>query len=118
MDVILKKSKITSSIMAQTMSATEPEIKKFKAIGFCIWKKSKWIILYNEGTSEIRKLLMITDVIAEKARTDQQHYVKVSFGVNWNPRFYACESEEESNELVEVFKEKKQYAIANGQFFL
>ena len=47
MEILLKKSKITASILKQTVSATFSDMKNSSVLGWCIFNKVKYIVFYN-----------------------------------------------------------------------
>ena len=117
MEVLLKKSKITNSILTQTLEASFSDIKKFKTLGFCVFNKRRYIILYNEDTNELRKFPMIRDVIKSPGNQESL-IVKTIFGHNYIPRIFKCEDKEGVEKVMQTFKDIKRHAIANGQIFL
>jgi len=118
MEIILKKSKITNSILAQTITASTSDLKSSDVLGWCVYKKHKYIVLYDSVTNELRKYLMFKEVSAESKYTFEPFSVKVYFGIEFNSLHYQTKNELESQELIEQLEEVKQQAIIKGQFFL
>ena len=58
MEVILKKTKITTSILKQTLRSTEIELGVADVLGWCIYDKQKYIVLYNSATQTRSKFPM------------------------------------------------------------
>lgn len=118
MEVILKKTKITNSILNQTLMANVVDLNTFEVLGFCILKNVKWIILYKPITNELRKYLMFKEVIAEIDNLGNLTQVKVSFDSNHLSRFYKTENNEEGEKFVKLMNMIKHQSIIRGQFFL
>jgi hypothetical protein len=117
MELSLKKTKLTNSILNQTVIATLDELKVlFYPIGWCIQKNLKWVVLYNDNTSELRKLLMPKDIWSEV--NYGQSKVKIRFEGNVNILTYNVGSDEERDMCMEVFKYIKDSSNLKGQFFL
>lgn len=118
MEIVLKKSKITGSILSQTLFAGVTDLKTFDVLGFCIVKEQKWIVLYKSDTKELRKYLMFKEAVAETDRSDNPTWVKVNFGGNWISKSYQTKNEEESQEFIELMNAIKHKSETCGQFFI
>ena len=118
MEVILKKVKITNSILNQTviLSSTD-ELNKFEVLGFCIVKTHKWIVLYNESTNELRKFLMFKEVIVDENHSTP-FWIKVIFPVTYRSAIYQGKNEEDCNEFIKSMNEIKHQAEIKGQFYI
>jgi hypothetical protein len=118
MEIILKKSKITNSILNQTLIANVIDLKTADVLGFCVIKNQKWIVLYKSATNELKKYLMFKEVVAETDHSDKPTWVKVNFGGIWVSKSYQTENEEGSKEFVKLMNTIKHKAENCGQFFL
>src|ERR1035437_6494922 len=107
MEVILKKTKVTSSILKQTLIAKVIDLETFEVLGFCISKNQKWIVLYKSSTNELRKYIMIKEVCVETDHSDKPNWVKVKFGGNWASLSYQTGNEEESQEFAKLINNIK-----------
>ena len=116
MEVILKKSKLTSGILTQTVVATYAELDTFDVIGWCVHKNLKRIILYNNNTHELRKYLMIKEVSTEIYY--MQHRVCIRFEGNVNSLIYNTKNDEESKVVYDKFIKLRTEALTKGQFFI
>ncbi len=71
MEVILKKSKITNSILKQTISPKlDMNLSNYQNLGWCIYNKERYIILYDAENSLLYRLLTFDriDINEEKTR--------------------------------------------------
>jgi len=118
MEVFLKKSKITSSILNQTFIANVIDLKTAEVLGFCVLKNQKWIVLYKSATKELKKYLMFKEAVAETDHSDKPTWVKVNFGGTRVSKSYQTENEGESQEFVKLMDTIKHKAETCGQFFL
>lgn len=73
MEILLKKSKITASILKQTVGAFVSDLKDSNVLGWCIFNKCKYIVLYNEKNNRLTKQLYYRDVQVE-VETNQIDY--------------------------------------------
>lgn len=118
MEVILKKTKITSSVLNQTMIASTIDLKTADVLGFCLLKNQKWIVLYNSSTNELRKHLMFYDVVAKSDHSSKPFWVEVKFGGKYISKSYQTNNEAESLEFVKLMNSIKIKAQTTGQFFI
>jgi hypothetical protein len=118
MEVLLKKSKITSSVLAQTLIASISDLKSSKVLGWCVYKKHKYIVLYNSQTNELRKYFLFKEVKSQIEHINKPFSVWVDFGIGLNSLTYTTIDQNESQELLELLEKVKQQAIMIGQFFL
>lgn len=116
MELILKKSKITSGILTQTVLASYSELKTFDVIGWCVHKNHKWIILYNHNTHELRKYLMIKEISTDVYY--MQHRTIIRFEGNVNCLTYNAKDDEESQDIYNEFNKVRTEALSRGQFFI
>jgi hypothetical protein len=117
MEVILKKTKITNSIINQTLIAGSFDLLSFEILGFCVVKKYKWIILYKSSTNELRKYPYIKDVYYDDNKNyDTNIRVRVNFEGKINDITYI--SETENLLLFKKIKEIKNNTILKGQFYI
>ena len=62
MEILLKKTIITKSIIEQVLPPDINKLDLYNILGFCIFKKYKWILLYNDCSNDLRKLRMYNTV--------------------------------------------------------
>jgi hypothetical protein len=125
MEVLLKKSKITSSILKQTLIASFSNLKTYDVIGFCVVKGDKWIVLYESSTKEIRKFLMFKDVVIEvenkpdgQGNLEELFYVVVKFEGRYLNKKFISTDKSEAEESLTLFNDIKLKAKTKGQFFI
>lgn len=110
MEVILKRTKITRSIMNQIVWASVSELKTFDVLGTCIYDGRSYIVLYSDT------MLRVYPLYKEIVHDDNA--VKLIFGGRYVAIHFTTSSLKESIELSNFFKELKQIALEKGQFFL
>jgi hypothetical protein len=118
MEVILKKSKITSSILKQALRSTESDFKAGEILGWCIYDKIRFIICYRSDTKSLSKYPMFKDLIEERCIRNEKYVLKVSVGNAYIPISYVSETKEERDIFLRLLKEVKDSAETKGQFFI
>ena len=112
MEIILKKTKITASILKQTLRPNINEFKCFDVIGWCVYDKQKWIVIFKDN--DLKKLPLGFEVEVDKYNT-----FKVYFKV---PRYiavgYDFPTSNDAQEFIERLKFIKESAIEIGQFYI
>ena len=61
MEVMLKKAKITNSILKQTKNSHISDIQKGRVLGFCQFEKFDFIVLHRPDINELSKFPMYRD---------------------------------------------------------
>lgn len=118
MEVILKKTKITGSILGQTLTASLIDLEQCDVLGFCVYKNLKWMVLYKLSTNELRKYLMFREAMAETDYSSKPYFVKVKFDGGIMTKTYQARDEAESERFVKVLNGIKHRALTAGQFYL
>lgn len=124
MEVLLKKAKITSSILNQTVSVVSLDnFKDFEPIGWVLHAKERWLIFHKEGTlvkvvsGSVLSIKLEHEQIDDIGRFKDFYYVIVKRSNRYDQRF-KFETEEEAKE----YKEKYEATITNcknkGQFYV
>lgn len=62
MEVILKKSKITASILKQSLISVQSDFKKSICLGWVFYLKTKYMVLYDPETKVTTKYLVIKSI--------------------------------------------------------
>jgi len=117
MEVILKKVKITSSILNQVLILKADDLKSFEVLGYCVLKNDKWIVLYNASTNELRKTLMFKEVLIDNGHSSPFH-IKVIFPSKYAPRYYDGKNDSDCQEFIKLMNQIKHQAEEKGQFFI
>jgi hypothetical protein len=117
MEVLLKKFKITASILAQTLIADVANLKSEFVLGWCIYKKHKYIILYNSLTTELRKYPMPKIVVLEYDNYNKKFTVRVEFTEHLTHHIYNMGDETLNDAFAVELKNVKGRAESAGQFF-
>jgi len=122
MEVILKKTKITNSILKQSLRSTEIDLRVGEILGWCIYDKMKYIVCYRSDIKSISRFPMFKDLTTEqrhKAINGFDNFaVNVSLGGNYTPLTYVSKTKEENDSFVSLLKKVKHNAEIRGQFFL
>jgi hypothetical protein len=116
MEVILKKSKITSSIISQTTYCSLSELNKFNVIGFCFNKENKYIVFYRSDTKELRKFVSFKSASYKKEY--EKHIITVCLGGNYVDKNYQFDSEDEAIKILSNLKKALHESVVLGQFFI
>lgn len=122
MEVILKKSRITNSILKQALRSTEMDFKTGEILGWCIYEKMKYIICYRSDIKSLSKFPMFKDLTTEQRHKAINGYdnfaVNVSLGSGYKPITYVSENKEEGEVFIDLLKKVKSDAETKGQFFI
>lgn len=122
MEVLLKKTKITNSILKQALRSTEIDFKVGEILGWCIYEKLKYIVCYRSDIKSLSRFPMFKDLTTEQRHKSINGYdnfaVNVSLGGNYTPLTYVSKTKEENEEFVELLKKVKHSAEVKGQFFV
>ena len=119
MEVILKKTKTTNSILKQALRSTEIDLKVGEILGWCIYDKMKYIICYRSDIKSLSKFPMFKDLITKEERTESNRFaVNLSLGGNFIPLTYLSETKEENEDFIKLLKKIKHDAEIKGQFFI
>jgi len=117
MEVILKKTKITSSILKQTLRSTEEDFKSGEILGWCLYNRLKFIVCYRPGTKGLSIYPMFNDIECSEP-TDTKHWVKVKIGNGHTPIMYSCEDSHDEQHIKTLLVNIKSHAEKQGQFFI
>lgn len=117
MEVILKKTKITNSLLKQVLLVSLWNLTSYDVLGWCVYDKKRWIILYHSLTHDIRKYPLIFKIV-ETLETQNDYKVKVSFVSKFDPLNYEDKTEKEQHETYEKLRWLKEQSEIKGQFFI
>lgn len=116
MEITIKKTKITSSILNQITFASYKDIKEFSVIGWCVHQKHRWAVLQNLNSGELRKSIMVEKVLhINEFGTDK---VQVIFVGNVNSIKYTGDDDRDLDEVFDVYERLKNQTIEMGQFYI
>ncbi|EKT4502331.1 hypothetical protein JE943_002348, partial [Flavobacterium psychrophilum] len=108
MEVILKKTKITNSILKQALRSTEIDFKVGELLGWCIYDKMKYIVCYRTDIKSLSIFPMFKDLTTEQRHKsingNDNFAVNVSLGRNYTPMTYVSKNKEDNDEFVELLK--------------
>jgi len=121
MEVLLKKTKITKTILNQTCRSTTIDLKTGEVLGWCFYQGLKYIVIYRSGTKELSKFVLFKDLKASQIdKIDGEHYYKVEviIGGKYVPITYTSFTKVESDSFIDLLLFSKNKAISMGQFFI
>ena len=129
MEVILKKTKITSNIIKQTNSANVSDLKTFEVLGWCNYKVGKhthkYILLYKSATQELRVYLYFRDLKEVYINDDRgrDYYTPEKFNLetktpNYVDKVYTFLKEDERDNFKKLLLEIKHQADIKGQIYV
>jgi hypothetical protein len=118
MEVILKKAKITSSILNQTIYARPQLMGNWDVIGWCIHKERRYIIFYDKESNTLKKfdsyerIEFISDLEINRFEVEIIRYNRdESISLR-------CSTLEEQNELAILLESVRIEALEKGQFYI
>ncbi len=122
MEVILKKTKITSAILKQTLKSTSIDLSVGEVLGWCLYNKLKYIICYRIDLTSLSIFPFYKELTTEE-RTKERHgteefIVKIHLGGNYVPIQYSDKTKEGHEKFIEILKIAKHKAETKGQFFI
>ena len=118
MEVILKKTKITTSILKQTLRSTAMDLSVGDILGWCVYGKfGKYIVCYRNDTKVVSIYPMFKDIGSVHVENNA-YTVQVKLGGGFLPFKYTCTDENDKNKFIETLKKAKNIAEARGQFFV
>jgi len=126
MEVILKKTKITSSVLKQTLRSTEKDLQSGSILGWCLFGKAKYIVCYRTDLKSLSIFPMFESIEFGETFDNSDRYknvrtgfwIQIKLGGNYVPLSYTSKDEADRDSFIETLKKAKMYAISNGQFFI
>lgn len=122
MEVILKKSKITNSILKQTLRSTEIDLNIGEVLGWCLFMKAKYIVLYRSDVKTLSIFPMFKKIeVGQKYDDNIENkifLVGLKLGDRLKPLIYTFPNENDKNKFIETLEKAKRNAENRGQFFV
>lgn len=122
MEVILKKTKITTSILKQALRSTEVDLNVGEVLGWCLFGKAKYIVCYRSDVKGLSIFPMFKEIKVEQKYKDSSEnktfLVEVNLGGNYVPLKYTCSNESDKTRFIEALNKAKHNAETRGQFFI
>lgn len=121
MEVVLKKTKITSSILSQSEKATISDMINETIIGWCVFKDNKYIVLYDSVKNLLYKYKFFNNLYEGSESFDGEFQGKfrlkviVDFGEDF---YYQFDTKEELKAAEKLITSTKKTAIEKGQFYI
>ena len=110
MEILLKKTKVTKSIVEQLLPPDINKLDLYNVLGFCIFKKYKWILLYNDCSNDLRKLLWFN-----KIKLNDSTSIILDRGCTLRAETHIVDS---PINLLNIFEDIKSKSLEKGQIFL
>lgn len=125
MEVQLKKTKISKSILSQTVRCSDIDLNIGAVLGWCIFKSTKYIVLYRHDINQLSKFPYFKDIEFGDNYHDtlsinkiSSHWVKIKLYGNYVPLNYNCKTTEEMNIFISSLNQIKLKAETLGQFYI
>lgn len=114
LEVQLKKSKITKSILSQTIGLLKSKMSESEAKGWCYYKERKYIVLQNLNTYQLSKFPYFSRI----EEVEDSFDVVLHYNANHEPYQYYCKTQEDKVELLLNLKSIIEEADKQGQFYI
>lgn len=125
MEVQLKKTKISKSILSQTVRCSDIDLTNGDVLGWCIFKNLKYIVIYRHDINQLSKFPLFRDIEFGNnyhynlhSNTISSHWVKIKLDGNYVPLNYNCKTIEETNIFISSLNQIKLKAENLGQFYI
>lgn len=118
MEVLLKKAKITISILRQCPIASLKQLTTFEILGYCNVYGRRWILLYNAETNELTKFILMKSVEPNGPPSRQKPEFVIRYFDESNPNHYVAENDAELAGWIEKILAVRDRAFAKGQFYI
>jgi hypothetical protein len=126
MEITLKKTKITSSILKQTLRSTEIDMRVGDVLGWCLFGKLKYVVIYRSDVKGLSIYPLFRDIRSGESFAPDDvgssvlvgYWVKVELGGNYIPITYQTKNEVEKDQFIKLLESIKDRAIVKGQFFI
>jgi len=127
MDVVIKKSKLTASILAQVFILSEQDIfsRKYTALGWCHSKGFNWMV-FQDNENNLKKCLIYSKFIEEDTTEqidchgarENRYNLFVRFPGNIADKKFWYKTEREREAFGNCLEDLKTEALQKGQFFI
>lgn len=117
MEVLLKKSKITSTIFNQIGIASISQLITYDILGFCINKGYRWIVLYYNETNDLKKFRLIKKVETKASGLDQL-VCEIEFYGDSPTGTYRLDNNFNQETWLDKLLAVRDTALSKGQFYL
>jgi hypothetical protein len=118
MEVLLKKTKITSSILNQCAVAFLNQLMSYEVLGYCVLKAKRWIVLYNSKTNDLKKFPLIKNVKQQEATPPRKPEFEITYYDDSLSGFYRSENNAEMESQAKNILLVRDKAFEKGQFYI
>ena len=121
MELMLKKTKITSSILKQSLRSTGHDFLNGEVLGWCVFNGSKYIVCYRSSSCNVSIFPMFKE--AKKTSTpkdgsNMEYRIEVKLGGRYVSLMYYNTNESDADEFIELLNKVKNLAESAGQFYI
>lgn len=122
MEVVLKKTKLTASILKQSLRASIDDFENGEVLGWCVYSYDQYILLYRKDISAVKKYLLFNGI--KKTEEGGQHEIpvryltKVNFGNNKVELTYTESTAQRRDSICEILENAKKSALDKGQIYI
>ena len=122
MEIILKKTKITNSILKQTLRSTEIDLKLGEILGWCVFNGIKFIVCYRSDVHGLSIFPMFYELIPEQRFKGINGFdnfaVNVKIGNGFKPLVFVFSTHKENEDFISLLNKIKFKSQSKGQFFI
>lgn len=122
MEVLLRKYKITTSILKQTLRSTEVDLNVGEILGWCLYGKAKYIVCYRSDINSLSIFPLFREISVEPkyngSEKNKSYVVAVKLGGNFIPLEYQFSDEDGKSNFIETLEHAKEKAENKGQFYI
>lgn len=119
MEVILKKTKITSSILKQSLRSTKGDLASGEILGWCMYNGAKYIVCYLNMIVSIYPMFVdIVKTSYPKDGSNVEYRIEVKLGGRYVSLLYYNNNEDSADAFVSTLKRAKRTAEQAGQFYI
>jgi len=116
---MLRKTKITNSILKQSSRSTENDLTMGEILGWCVYSKYQYIICFYQN--RVSYFPLFKELIKREAPKDGSNMewrVEVKLGGNFVSWYYYDNNESDADKFIELLNGVKEKAKSLGQFYI
>ncbi len=119
MEVLLKKTKINSNILSQTVISSNQDFNPEYVLGWCFYKQIKFIVFHNNGNLSKFPFFNKSDILIDYLDKDKKSLnIKIFFNPRQAPRIFTFNDNKKADEFKNLLYLISDKSIEKGQFFI
>lgn len=118
MEVVLKRTKITKSIVSQLEFVPSHLLSNYKVLGYCVLPKTKIVLLYDEVRNKLAKTSYKTKIWVDPISSGPGAYAKYNISGSAHTQHLNFPNEEDAKSCVFLWKRIQNNAESLGQIFI